>query len=269
MTAAPRLSEGTSFSAFRRWMARHPVIAYLLIAFGWSWAFTPLVSISVLLGLFALFGPAIGAIVVSWADGSLGVLGDRITRWRAPASVWLAAAGIPFIVAALVLALDLVAGGRSSGFGAVSAIELVIFVLVIGEEIGWRGFLLPRLRSRLSLPAAGLATGVIWTLWHLPIYLAPGQGVGAFALFACWVVPLAIVMAFVVERGRFSVPVATVMHGCANVAPVVLLAAIDATWSRAATAAVFALIAISLIARSRNWSRQQRSTLPSLKEVQA
>ena len=258
-----------TFSAVRHSIAGRPVIAYLVIAFGWSWAFTPLVSVSVLFGLVALFGPAVGALVVSWADGSLGVLRSRITRWQAPPTVWVAAVGIPFVVAGLVLALDLVAGGRGSGLGGVTAIEILIFVLVIGEEIGWRGFLLPRLRARLSLPAAGLVTGLIWTVWHLPIYLAPGQGFGAFALFACWVVPLAVVMAFVVERGRFSVPVATVMHGSANVAPVVLLATIDATWTRAAMAAVFSLIAISLIARSRTWSRPRGATLPALTEVQA
>ena len=39
-----------------------------------------------------------------------------------------------------------------------------------GEEIGWRGYLLPRLSGRVGLPAASLIVGVIWACWHLPFF---------------------------------------------------------------------------------------------------
>jgi membrane protease YdiL (CAAX protease family) len=159
--------------ALRAAIAQHPIPAYLVVAFAFSWTFTALVSVSIAFGLIALFGPAVGAVVVSWADGTLGEIRSRTGAWRQPASSYVAAIGIPFAVAA-VGALILVAAGVMdwSGLGTISAIEVAIFVLVIGEEIGWRGFLQPRLRARMGLVDSGLVVGVVWVLWHLPMYLA-------------------------------------------------------------------------------------------------
>jgi uncharacterized protein len=236
-------------------IARHPVPAYLAIAFGFSWAFTGLVAVSLMFGLIALFGPALAAVVVSWADGTTGDLRSRVTAWRRPARVYVAALGIPFAVAATGLAAWVATGHAAPGLGSVGAIEAVIFVLVIGEEIGWRGFLMPRLRARMSLPVAGLATGVVWTLWHLPIYLAPSQGLAAFAVFAWWVVPLAIVMGFVAERASYSVIVATVMHGAANVSLPILLPGVDHIWTMLVTGTVYVALAVVLVVRSRAAAR--------------
>jgi membrane protease YdiL (CAAX protease family) len=42
---------------------------------------------------------------------------------------------------------------------------------VIGEEIGWRGFLVPELSKKHGFPAAALITGFIWAIWHYPVIL--------------------------------------------------------------------------------------------------
>jgi membrane protease YdiL (CAAX protease family) len=241
-------------------IAQHPITAYLVIAFASTWALTALVSTSILFGLLALFGPALAALIVSWADGTTGELRWRITDWRESPKSYALAIGIPFAVAATALAAYLLLGNPAPGLGSISAIEVVIFVLVIGEEIGWRGFLMPRLRARMSLPAAGLATGVVWTLWHLPMYLAPDQGLAAFAVFAWWVVPLAVVMGFVAERARYSVIVATLMHGAANIATPILLPTIDHTWTMIATGTVYVALAAVLVIRSRLGDRAAAAT---------
>jgi uncharacterized protein len=250
-------------------IARHPIAAYIVIAFGFSWSFTVLVSVSLMFGLLALFGPALGATVVSLADGTTGELGGRITAWRVSPRWYLAALAIPFAVAAIGLGAYIASGHPAPGIGSVGAIELVIFVLVIGEEIGWRGFLMPRLRARMSLPAAGLVTGIVWTLWHLPIYLAPGQGLAAFAVFAWWVVPLAIVMGFVAERARYSAIVATVMHGSANIALPILLPNVDRTWMLIATGSVYLVLAISLVVHASSRRAQQGARQAAQKKVAA
>jgi membrane protease YdiL (CAAX protease family) len=237
--------------ALRSAIAAHPIAAYLAIAFAFSWSFTVLVSVSVAFGLIALFGPALGAVIVSWADGTLGEIRERTTDCRQPLSIYAAAFGIPFAVAVAGAVVLVAPGGSWTGFGAISAIEIVIFVLVIGEEVGWRGFLQPRLRARMGLLESGLVTGVAWTLWHLPIYLQPGQGLTSFVTFAWWVVPLAVVMGFVTERARYSVIVATVMHGAANIATPILLPGVDRTAWLIVTGTIYAIVAAGLVLRQR------------------
>ena len=54
-------------------------------------------------------------------------------------------------------------------------VQLVLFTLTLslGEELGWRGYLLPRLLS-LGRTRALLVTGLVWAAWHLPlIFLTP------------------------------------------------------------------------------------------------
>jgi membrane protease YdiL (CAAX protease family) len=45
------------------------------------------------------------------------------------------------------------------------------FATVIGEEIGWRGFLVPEFAKTQSFPATALITGFIWAIWHYPVLL--------------------------------------------------------------------------------------------------
>ena len=257
-----------SAGSIRRAIAEHPVASFVVIAFGSSWAMTGLLSVSLLFGLVALFGPTVGAVVVSWADGSLVELRHRFTSWRSPRSL-LIALGIPFAVSGAAALLWTIAGNGAPGLGSVSAMEILIFVLVIGEETGWRGFLLPRLRGQMSLPAAGIVTGMVWSLWHLPIYLQPGQGLAAFAVFTWWVVPFALVMAFVVERARFSIIVATVMHGAANIALPILLPGVDRTWTLVASGTLYMLLAGALVIHSVVTSPDSAVARFSSKEVAA
>lgn len=69
----------------------------------------------------------------------------------------------------------------------------VVYVLVdiiffgLGEEVGWRGFVLPRLQTRYSAFRANLIITLFWAIWHWPLFLNPfgayrhmdlGDGVG-------------------------------------------------------------------------------------------
>lgn len=53
----------------------------------------------------------------------------------------------------------------------------------LGEEIGWRGFLTPRLVGMTGFLSASLITGVFWTAWHLPILLYSGYNAGGEKLY--------------------------------------------------------------------------------------
>jgi membrane protease YdiL (CAAX protease family) len=241
-------------------IAGRPIASYLVIAYGITAALTTLLSVSLVFGLFALFGPAVAAFIVTRAEGRAErqELRERVTAWRRPLSDYAIAFGLPFAVAAGALAIHLAGGGAWLGLGAISAIEIVIFVLVIGEEIGWRGFLQPRLRARHGRATAGVLTGLAWTGWHLPMYV--GSGLGTFLVFGWWVVPMAVVIGAVSERARYSVIVATVMHGAANIAAPILLPGIDRTWTLIVTGAIYLALAAAIAVRDARTVRVASTT---------
>jgi membrane protease YdiL (CAAX protease family) len=52
----------------------------------------------------------------------------------------------------------------------------------LGEELGWTGFAIPRLRLRRSVLTTGLIVGFLWGAWHVPVTIwASGDSSGAFA----------------------------------------------------------------------------------------
>jgi membrane protease YdiL (CAAX protease family) len=73
------------------------------------------------------------------------------------------------VVWTVSLALAFVLGGRR----AEVRLDFLIPLAALGEELGWRGFALPRLQSRIGPLSASLVIGVIWAAWHLPYYADP------------------------------------------------------------------------------------------------
>jgi hypothetical protein len=79
-------------------VARHPLTSFFVLAYGLTWPVIPLVSVSPLLGLPGLFGPALAAIIVaSLAEGKSGLknLLSRLMRWRLGARWYAVALGLP------------------------------------------------------------------------------------------------------------------------------------------------------------------------------
>ncbi|HPQ44728.1 MAG TPA: CPBP family intramembrane metalloprotease [Syntrophales bacterium] len=97
----------------------------------------------------------------------------------------------------------------------------MVFLLVyigVGEEIGWRGFALPRFQRILGPLGGSIATGVFWALWHLPLFLMPGSSqygnslITFIYLLTCWTIPMAVF----VGKSRGSVIPAILFHGSVN-----------------------------------------------------
>jgi uncharacterized protein len=100
--------------------------------------------------------------------------------------------------------------------------------LTNGEEIGWRGFALPRLQARYSVLAASLILGVIWAFWHLPKYLmvdttlGGGRGIDQFAIESVKVIGQAILYTWLFNRTQGSLLLTSLFHGAWNAAWVFL-----------------------------------------------
>jgi membrane protease YdiL (CAAX protease family) len=126
------------------------------------------------------------------------------------AAVGKAGQSLPMPVVVLVV-IDLAALPLNS---------LIASGLALGEEIGWRGFLYPRLRAKLGDTLAVVAVGVIWGVWHAPLLLlgynyptlAPGWRLVWMAVFC---IELTAILAWVRQRSR-SVWPAAIGHGTVN-----------------------------------------------------
>src|SRR5690242_9284364 len=89
----------------------------------------------------------------------------------------------------------------------------------LGEEIGWRGFLVPELAKRFSFTATAVLSGLIWALWHMPIIIFGGFNVGT-GWYGVVVVSLnMIVLCFVLTWLRLksgSLWTAVILHASSN-----------------------------------------------------
>ena len=97
----------------------------------------------------------------------------------------------------------------------------VFDALANGEEIGWRGYVLPRLQAKHSALASSLILGALWGLWHLPKYLAPGDK-GSFALGMVKVLADAILYTWIYNSTKGSLLLTTILHASGNTAGVFL-----------------------------------------------
>jgi membrane protease YdiL (CAAX protease family) len=105
---------------------------------------------------------------------------------------------------------------------------LFAYVLVLGgplgEEYGWRGFLLPRLLERRLPALAALIVRVIWSAWHLPLFFIDGtiQSQVGFGWYSLLTMGLSVVYTYLFLMTEGSVVVATLLHTAGNLTAGVL-----------------------------------------------
>ena len=195
-------SQSATSSPLRRLISGHPLAAYFVIAFAGTWLFNlpavlsknglgllpftvPFLLFAVLFLLSSYAGPTLAAfLVTAVTEGKPGVwhLLRRYVRWRVGIRWYL------FVLLGYIV-LYLLAASFFLGVAPLSALiqkwpllftsylpAILVFpgIITWGEEPGWRGFALPLLQTLLQRPVvAGLVLGVIWALWHLPLYINP------------------------------------------------------------------------------------------------
>ncbi len=88
----------------------------------------------------------------------------------------------------------------------------------LGEEIGWRGFALPQLQTRCSALAASLGLGVIWALWHLPLWLtgSAGHPLALYPAFAVAVVAASVLYTWIYNSTGGSLLIVVLFHATTN-----------------------------------------------------
>jgi membrane protease YdiL (CAAX protease family) len=171
--------------------------------------------------------PLIAAIVATLLTGGKAGLRSLLTRsfgWRFSPLWYLAAVLTPIVVTVA----STIAAVHSMGaevpepwFSPVFGMGFIVFFLIydgLGEEVGWRGLALPLLQARLGSLGGNLGIGVIWALWHLPLFFMPGSfqygdSISTYVyLLTCW----SVVMGLFVNKAKGSVLVAILFHETAN-----------------------------------------------------
>lgn len=214
------------------------LVAYFLLAYGISWV----IGIPLALakqGLiqpifpewfhyFVAYGPMLSALCLTWAaQGQQGIkeLWRRIAKYQVGGIWWLVSLSPLIIGLALALGMNLLTNNKvtlsqlgeirflpSLGIGA---LFLWILTFGIGEEIGWRGYALPRLQKDYNALHATIILAIFWALWHLPQFfylfnpsIAVGWGIGLFAG--------AIVFTWLLNSTEGSILLVAIWHGCIN-----------------------------------------------------
>ncbi len=126
-------------------------------------------------------GPMLAALVISRfePDGAGWRSVFRPLRnWRANPAWYATALCLPGVILLLSMATLQLVSGRNVGpwLYPPSTAQAIIGMIVVslGEEIGWRGFALPRLQNRYGPLNASLILGVLWAIWHVPVLLLAG-----------------------------------------------------------------------------------------------
>ena len=138
----------------------------------------------------------------------------------------------------------------------------LVDVLTNGEEIGWRGYVLPRLQARHSALTSALLLGVVWAFWHLPKFLSHWDTV-TFAWYMVDTTAKSVLFAWLYNNTKGSLLLTTLGHAALNTAGVFLPTATTVTNANSGAFIitvlldVLVMVVITLIAGSQRLSRRE------------
>lgn len=238
LSLVPRSRFADVVSGDRRpWRLKRQLTTYVVLAYALSWSWWVPMAVSgdvARVGqgwpthLVGLAGPALAAVITAgWIGGwhEVTSLLRRCAAWRFPMIAWAA------VAAAVVLALlaALLADRPSEALMYSGAPQLgtstVLFVLLLngfGEELGWRGFMVTRLRTARSLRDTSVIVWLVWGCWHLPLFwiVANFRDFGVAGVVG-WAVGLffgSVFLAWLLDAARGSVLAVALWHTAYNFA---------------------------------------------------
>ncbi|HEX9863667.1 MAG TPA: type II CAAX endopeptidase family protein [Acidimicrobiia bacterium] len=208
-----------SGNPIRRFVNDHPMVAFVVFSYLFSWMTIPI------LGGPIGTGPFLAAIVVlSLTQGRPGVrsLWRQMIQWRVNWRWYALAILLPIVTAVSSAIIAVALGAETPASDQVATwveipINFVLYLLIPlwgpWEEPGFRGFALTRLTRTQSILMASMVIAVIHVFWHAPLFFTgeiPASDV-------VWIFAASIVFSFLVIRSGGSVLLAMVMHATNNV----------------------------------------------------
>lgn len=189
--------------------------------------------------LLGSFAPSLVALALTTrAEGRAGAtaLLRRLTVWRVGAQWYLFVLGYMACIKVAAAVVHRVIEGTWPRFGHESWYTIVMAIVMagiiggpLGEEIGWRGFALPRLAARIGLARASLVLGIVWGCWHLPVFFIPGleQFGQSIPVYLIQVIAISVSMAWLFGHTEGSLLLAVLMHSAINQTKDIVPSAVD------------------------------------------
>lgn len=222
---------------------RYRPVRFYLICFAVTWAFwiaAAIISrspndngVSAVLMLLGLMAPAVNAVITVAASKSPALKADfrrkLVGFYRVrPLSILLAIAVFGLIVTASILLSTLFGQslsqfafteGFSFSVGGTSALLTILLASVI-EEVGWRGYGEDSVASYCSWFKESVIFGIVWSLWHLPLFWIEGTyhfglrelGAAYVLNFLISVVPLGFLTTWVYLKNNRSMLACVIFH---------------------------------------------------------
>ena len=227
---------------------RHPLALFFTLTFGIAWLVKPFAltdddltnisPVTTALLLLITLVPALATLFVLALRRDVNenrAVRQRLRAWRAQPRWYLLALAVNSATALAAVGITTALGARHLFTPAAFALAPMILLGAFGEELGWRGFVLPRLLVRLDAVRASLLLGAIAALWHLPLYLLepplpqslalflglaaslPAQAIIMSWIYQCWrsstgIPPSVLSQAFLVYISRKSVRIEDHFH---------------------------------------------------------
>ena len=219
-------------------MKKYPVASFFVLAYTISWVLWIPVVLIIKFVLPAGQDPGwlmIPMLVGTYSPTVAAVMMTRILEkklwakflvWRVGFRWYLVAFLIAPIAILAAMAIYSLQGGALGSFDPSQWFMVLLgpvfaLPLFLGEELGWRGYALPRLQQKHSGLWSSVIVGVLWTFWHAPAFWAPegtaisGQPVTLFAVgwYLIFTIGLSILHTFIYNNTKGSVLLAVLFHG--------------------------------------------------------
>jgi uncharacterized protein len=227
-------------------LTRHPLVFFFLIAYAGSWLlevpialsetgtgllpFTiprPLLALAIAAATF--LGPTLSAFIMTGiTEGGIGIrrLLRRYVLWRVEFRWYLF---VLLVIPAIEVLGAIVVPGVLGSFQSLTLTLVLTYPVAfvstfilggpLGEEPGWRGFALPRLQPLHGPLVGSVILGILWALWHLPLFWSgvwTPPTIPNIVMFVLMITALTIIMTWVFNNAKGSLLITMLMHASFN-----------------------------------------------------
>lgn len=187
--------------------------------------------------LLGVFAPALVALALTArAEGHAGVkrLLGRIGHWRVGARWYAFAVGYFAAIKLAAALVHRVVTHEWPRFGDTSLVVILAGIMIstwvqAGEELGWRGYALPRLAALFGVGGASIVLGVAWAAWHLPLFFLPDSGTTgqSFPVYLLQATALSVAFAWLYWKTGGSLLLVMLLHAAMNNTTGIVPAAVE------------------------------------------